>query len=63
MDFLRDDGLPVGCYANRYVRVLAADGSETDKSFGLSWWRGLEDLGCHTRTGLLRALSVTMSML
>ncbi|MEV4313833.1 phenylacetaldoxime dehydratase family protein [Actinocrispum sp. NPDC049592] len=44
MDFLRDDGLPVGCYANRYVRVLAADGNETDKSFGLSWWRGLEDL-------------------
>jgi aldoxime dehydratase len=44
MDFLRDDGLSVGCYANRYVRVLAEDGSETDKSFGLSWWRGLEDL-------------------
>ncbi|MBP2327905.1 aldoxime dehydratase [Kibdelosporangium banguiense] len=44
MDFLRDDGLPIGCYANRYVRVLAEDGSQTDKSFGLSWWRGLEDL-------------------
>jgi len=44
MDFLRDDGLSVGCYANRYLQVLAADGSVADKSFGLSWWRGLEDL-------------------
>ena len=44
MDFLRDDGLSVGCYANRYVRVLAEDGSVSDRSFGLSWWRGLADL-------------------
>lgn len=44
MDFLRDEGLAVGCYANRYARVLADDGSETDKSFGLSWWRSLEHL-------------------
>ncbi|HEY3471616.1 MAG TPA: phenylacetaldoxime dehydratase family protein [Amycolatopsis sp.] len=44
MDFLRDDGRSVGCYANRYLRVLAEDGGETDKTFGLSWWRSLEDL-------------------
>jgi len=44
MDFLRDDGLRVGCYANRYLRVLAEDGGEADKTFGMSWWRGLEDL-------------------
>jgi aldoxime dehydratase len=44
MDFLRDDGLDVGCYANRYLRVTTDDGAETDKSFGMSWWRSLEDL-------------------
>ena len=44
MDFLRDEGLAIGCYANRYARVLAEDGSETDKSFGLSWWRSLGHL-------------------
>jgi aldoxime dehydratase len=26
MDFLRDDGLRIGCYANRYMRVLGAGG-------------------------------------
>jgi aldoxime dehydratase len=44
MDFLRDDGLEIGCYANRYLRVTTDDGVETDKSFGMSWWRSLEDL-------------------
>jgi aldoxime dehydratase len=44
MDFLRDGGLDVGCYANRYLRVTNDDGAETDKSFGMSWWRSLEDL-------------------
>jgi aliphatic aldoxime dehydratase len=44
MDFLRDDGLEIGCYANRYLRVTTDDSVETDKSFGMSWWRSLEDL-------------------
>lgn len=44
MDFLRGDGLEIGCYANRYLRVTTDDGVETDKSFGMSWWRSLEDL-------------------
>jgi aldoxime dehydratase len=44
MDFLRDDGLEIGCYANRYLRVSTDDGAETDKSFGMSWWRSLKDL-------------------
>jgi aldoxime dehydratase len=44
MDFLRDDGLDIGCYANRYLRVTTDEGAETDKSFGMSWWRSLEDL-------------------
>ena len=44
MEFLRDDGLDIGCFANRYVRVTTDDGDETDKSFGMSRWRNLEDL-------------------
>ncbi|UFS92875.1 phenylacetaldoxime dehydratase family protein [Bradyrhizobium daqingense] len=44
MNFLRDDGLAIGCYANRYMQVLAADGSATEKSYGQSWWRSLAAL-------------------
>jgi aldoxime dehydratase len=44
MDFLRDDGLGIGCYANRYMRVLGADGAPTEKSYGQSWWRSLAAL-------------------
>lgn len=44
MDFLRDDGPTIGCYANRYMRVLDADGSATEKSYGQSWWHSLEAL-------------------
>ncbi|MEV6898523.1 phenylacetaldoxime dehydratase family protein [Amycolatopsis sp. NPDC051372] len=44
MEFLRDDGLGIGCYANRYVRVTDDTGAETDKSYGMSWWHSLADL-------------------
>jgi len=44
MDFLRDEGLPIGCYANRYMRVLDADGRPTEKSYGQSWWKSLATL-------------------
>ncbi|WFU28580.1 phenylacetaldoxime dehydratase family protein [Bradyrhizobium sp. CB1717] len=44
MGFLRDDGLAIGCYANRYMQVLAADGSVTEKSYGQSWWKSLAAL-------------------
>ncbi|MEV4596963.1 phenylacetaldoxime dehydratase family protein [Amycolatopsis sp. NPDC049253] len=44
MEFLRDDGLGIGCYANRYVRVTDETGAETDKSYGMSWWHSLADL-------------------
>lgn len=44
MDFLRDQGVPVGCFANRYMRVVDADGRDTEKSFGMSWWRDLTAL-------------------
>jgi aldoxime dehydratase len=44
MDFLRDDGLRIGCYANRYMRVLGADGRPIEKSYGQSWWHSLAAL-------------------
>jgi aldoxime dehydratase len=44
MDFLRDDGLAIGCYANRYMGVLSADGSASEKSYGQSWWKSLAAL-------------------
>ncbi|HKS45826.1 MAG TPA: phenylacetaldoxime dehydratase family protein [Amycolatopsis sp.] len=49
MEFLRDDGLSVGCFANRYVRLLGEDGNPVDKTFGMSWWRTLEDLDTWAR--------------
>ncbi len=44
MDFLRDDGLSLGCFANRYMRVLDRRGEITDKSFGMSLWKSLAAL-------------------
>jgi len=44
MDFLRDDGLPSGCFANRYLTVIDRHGNALEKSFGMSWWRSLADL-------------------
>lgn len=44
MDFLRDGGLAIGCYANRYMQVLAADGTAPEKSYGQSWWKSLAAL-------------------
>ena len=44
MDYLRDDGRDIGCYLNRYMTVVDDDWRPTDKTFGLSWWRSLEDL-------------------
>lgn len=44
MDFLRDEGGPVGCYCNRYVRHIDADGNLIGKSFGVSQWRSLAHL-------------------
>lgn len=44
MEFLRDHGLAIGCYANRYMQVLSADGSVSEKSYGQSWWKSLAAL-------------------
>jgi aldoxime dehydratase len=44
MDFLRDEGPAIGCFTNRYMRVLDAHGNATEKSYGQSWWHSLEAL-------------------
>ena len=44
MDFLRDDGVPIGCFANRYMTLVDAEGQPHERSYGMSWWHGLADL-------------------
>lgn len=44
MAFLRDEGLPVGCYSNRYVTLEDNDGRPIEKSYGMSWWKNLAAL-------------------
>jgi aldoxime dehydratase len=44
MDFLRDNGRSVGCYANRYMTVVESDGALSEKSYGMSWWKSLAAL-------------------
>ena len=46
MDYLRDEGLEMGCFANRYMTVVDADGTPLEKSYGMSWWRSLAELEC-----------------
>lgn len=41
MDYLRDQGKPIGCFSNRYMTVLDDAGQPLQKSFGMSWWRSL----------------------
>jgi aldoxime dehydratase len=44
MEFLRDEGLSIGCFANRYMKVVDRDGGPTEKSYGMSWWKSLAAL-------------------
>jgi len=44
MEFLRDQGRSIGCYANRYMSVVDAGGGTTEKSYGMSWWKSLSAL-------------------
>lgn len=44
MDYLRDEGLPIGCYINRYVHVLDEDYAETERSYSVSWWTDMASL-------------------
>jgi aliphatic aldoxime dehydratase len=39
MDFLRDEGVSIGRYAKRFMRVLGKDGAPNEKSYGQSWWQ------------------------
>jgi aldoxime dehydratase len=44
MEFLRDDGRAIGCYANRYMTVVTPNGTPAEKSYGMSWWKSLAAL-------------------
>jgi aliphatic aldoxime dehydratase len=44
MDFLRDQGKEIGCYSNRFMRLIDLDGQELEHTYGLSHWRSLERL-------------------
>jgi aldoxime dehydratase len=44
MNFLRDDGLQIGCFANRYMTVVDTNGQTLDKTFGMGWWKSLTAL-------------------
>ncbi len=44
MDYLCNDGAAIGCYQNRYMRLVDLPGDTHEKSFGFSYWRSLADL-------------------
>ncbi|MBS0252182.1 MAG: phenylacetaldoxime dehydratase family protein [Proteobacteria bacterium] len=44
MDFLRDDGMDVGCYCNRYCFHFDENGKQEERGFGYSLWRSLSAL-------------------
>jgi aldoxime dehydratase len=44
MNYLRDDGLEVGCYCNRYVHHMDENGNLLEKGFGYSLWRSITNL-------------------
>ena len=44
MDYLRDHGRDIGCYFNRYMRHVDAQGGAVEKSFGMSYWRSLSHM-------------------
>ena len=44
MDFLRDEGRSIGCFANRYMTALDRGGRPIEKTYGMSWWNSLASL-------------------
>jgi Haem-containing dehydratase len=44
IDFLRDEGRSIDCFTNRYMTMLDRAGRPTEKSYGMSWWKGLAAL-------------------
>ena len=44
MNYLRDNGLEVGCYTNRYCYHMDEAGHLEDRGFGVSLWRSMSKL-------------------
>ncbi|MCB5186628.1 phenylacetaldoxime dehydratase family protein [Methylobacillus caricis] len=44
MEYLHKQGMEIGCFSNRYAKILNNSGNDSRQSFGLSFWRGLDDL-------------------
>lgn len=44
MEFLRDEGEEVNCFDCRYMAFVDDDGKATDQTYGLAYFRSLEDL-------------------
>jgi aldoxime dehydratase len=41
MTYLRDEGLPIGCFSCRYMQVLDGSGAVTQKTFGQAYFKSL----------------------
>jgi aldoxime dehydratase len=41
MTYLRDQGLPIGCFSCRYMQVLDGTGAATEKTFGQAYFSSL----------------------
>jgi aldoxime dehydratase len=44
MEFLRDEGDEVNCYSCRYMKDISLDGSDTNRSCGIAYFRTMKDL-------------------
>jgi aldoxime dehydratase len=44
MDFLRDDGVAIGCYGNRFMQLVDETGAPLERTFGWSYWHSLADM-------------------
>lgn len=44
MNFLRDNGLQIGWFSNRYMTVVDSNCRPAEKTFGMSWWKSLAAL-------------------
>jgi aldoxime dehydratase len=44
MNYLRDEGLPIGCFSCRYMQVLDQTGAATEKTFGQAYFQSLRAL-------------------
>lgn len=44
MNYLRDDGLPIGCFSCRFMQVLDGNGAATEMTFGQAYFSSLSKL-------------------